>query len=139
MATEYITEKPTHKIMDIVLKIDDEYYNFEFQTGKLKERDLRRFHLYHAILADKYQTEKIRLIVIYTEKIKENISCKTKHSFFNPILFSLKNFNGDIILNNIKTKIENNEKVPIKMQSILRFYLYTKLKETKKNYYTKYV
>lgn len=111
LENEKISAKPVHKIMDKVVKIGDEYHNIEFQTGKIKPKDLTRFFLYHVTLLNEHQTENIQTTIIYTEKIKEKQKCKTKQSIFQPKIFSLKEFNADKILNNIKRKIKNNQKI----------------------------
>lgn len=133
ISTEYIAEKPKHRMMDIVLKIDDEYYDIEFQTGRIRKNDLRRFLLYHSMIVDDYQTENVNTIIIYTEKIKENTHYKTKNTTFKPTLYSLKNFDGDKILNNIKNKIKNKEEIPLKEAIHLAFIPLYQIKQQQKD------
>lgn len=136
MATENILIKPVHRIMDIVYKLDDEYHNFEFQSGKLKEKDLRRFNLYHSMLIDEYQTEKLKTTIIYTEKIDKKTIDKIEKSCFDLNIISLKEFNGDKILNNIEHKIKNNKRITQKDECNLAFLpLYQTKKDPKELLY----
>lgn len=98
-----------------------------------EKNDLRRFLLYHSMIVDDYQTENVNTIIIYTEKIKENTHYKTKNTTFKPTLYSLKNFDGDKILNNIKNKIKNKEEIPLKEAIHLAFIPLYQIKQQQKD------
>ncbi len=118
---EIIVKPELHRIMDIIYKLEDGYHNFEFQTGKLKTKDLIRFNLYQSMIMDKYKTENVKTTIIYTEKINKKTLNKIKQSRYDMNIISLKDHNGDKILNNIKSKIKNNKKITQKDECNLAY------------------
>lgn len=107
-----------------IYKLGDEYQMIQWQLKKLTKDDLRKFCMKHLILADDFQTDKIYSFIIYSEEIEEDIIYKTGQCCFKPEVFSLKQLDGDKILNDIKIKIENNEELNENIidLSLLSFY-----------------
>lgn len=111
MPTELIFPVPLHKFMDFAFMVGDEYYNVEFQAGKINRKDYRRFSIYHTLLSDKYNVDNVSSIIICTEEIDKKTFYKTNSISFKPILISLKDYDGDKFLNSIRDKIENNKEI----------------------------
>lgn len=104
---EIINTAPIRKYVDVLfLDGNDEINIVEFQTGGIKTKDLKRFMVYNALIAEKHN-EKVNVIIVYTEKVK-TVCYKNGTLIFKPIVYSLKDFDGDKILKRIRYKIENN-------------------------------
>ena len=86
---------------------------FEFQSTKIYLDDKRRFNIYTAIKdRNRYGNKPIYLIVFSTVEKTQVIDYKINPaSSFKILVISLKDKNGTEILNNIESKIKNNQEI----------------------------
>jgi hypothetical protein len=98
-------------IADLIIELDDMILIIEFQSTIVDINDKDRFLAYFAMVNFKKKTKKqIKLAVISTveksKKITHTIDETVKFTFE---IYSFTDEDGDIILNNIETKIKNDE------------------------------
>lgn len=98
---------------DMILELDHLIVLTEFQSTIVKTPDEKRYRLYTALVDyAKRNNKPIILIVISTaEKTKINEYKINKDCVFTIPIVSLKDFDGDKIINNIENKIKNNQKI----------------------------
>lgn len=95
---------------------DDEYLHFEFQTTKKKD-DISRFLYYDASLYYKNK-KKINTLVVYSSDIKDVITDLNCGSIkYNIKSFYMNNLDGDLKIDYLREKIENNS--PLSKQDIM--------------------
>lgn len=112
LPTNYINEYYDRIRLDFTfLSKEDIIYNLEFESKKLTWLDYIRFCNYIIALYKKYQKRVILYIIL-------GRNAKTSKSFIPPFIknkiirhVSLININGDEILNMIKNKYKNNERL----------------------------
>lgn len=101
------------RLMDYVWKDGDgNYVHFEFESGFLRDSDLRRFSEYVVLLSNKTKKE-VNTFIVSSREI-ENKDYFVYHGSkmcYKPTVFSFKNYNGEQKFNNIKYKITNNVKL----------------------------
>ena len=86
---------------------DDKYLHFEFQTTKKKD-DISRFLYYDSSLYYKSK-KKITTIVVYSSEINDVVTKLDCGSIKYDIKsFYMSSFDGDVKLQNIKDKVDNN-------------------------------
>lgn len=111
--TELIELDPKIYKTDMILELDHLIVLTEFQSTIVKTIDEKRYRLYTALVDyAKRNNKPIILIVISTaEKTKINEYKINKDCVFTIPIVSLKDFDGDKIINNIENKIKNNQKI----------------------------
>ena len=111
--TELIELDPKIYKTDMILELDHLIVLTEFQSTIVKTPDEKRYRLYTALVDYANRNNKpIILIVISTaEKTKINEYKINKDCVFTIPIVSLKDFDGDKIINNIENKIKNNQKI----------------------------
>lgn len=111
--TELIELDPKIYKTDMILELDHLIVLTEFQSTIVKTPDEKRYRLYTALVNyAKRNNKPIILIVISTaEKTKINEYKINKDCVFTIPIVSLKDFDGDKIINNIENKIKNNQKI----------------------------
>ena len=98
---------------DMILELDHLIVLTEFQSTIVKTIDEKRYRLYTALVDyAKRNNKPLILIVISTaEKTKIKQYKINKDCVFTIPIVSLKDFDGDKIINNIENKIKNNQKI----------------------------
>lgn len=111
--TELIELDPKIYKTDRILELDHLIVLTEFQSTIVKTPDEKRYRLYTALVDyAKRNNKPIMLIVISTaEKTKIKQYKINKDCVFTIPIVSLKDFDGDKIINNIENKIKNNQKI----------------------------
>lgn len=111
--TELVELDPKIYKTDMILELDHLIVLTEFQSTIVKTPDEKRYRLYTALVDyAKRNNKPIILIVISTaEKTKINEYKINKDCVFTIPIVSLKDFDGDKIINNIENKIKNNQKI----------------------------
>lgn len=111
--TELVELDPKIYKTDMILELDHLIVLTEFQSTIVKTPDERRYRLYTALVDyAKRNNKPIMLIVISTaEKTKIKQYKINKDCVFTIPIVSLKDFDGDKIINNIENKIKNNQKI----------------------------
>lgn len=111
--TELIELDPKIYKTDMILELDHLIVLTEFQSTIIKTIDEKRYRLYTALVDyAKRNNKPLILIVISTaEKTKIKQYKINKDCVFTIPIVSLKDFDGDKIINNIENKIKNNQKI----------------------------
>lgn len=111
--TELIELDPKIYKTDMILELDHLIVLTEFQSTIVKTIDEKRHRLYTALVDyAKRNNKPLILIVISTaEKTKIKQYKINKDCVFTIPIVSLKDFDGDKIINNIENKIKNNQKI----------------------------
>ncbi len=115
---------------DLVFELTDKITIFEFQSTYIDIHDKKRFRFYTALYD--YLTNKsnkpIELHVLSTVE-KDGVKCYkiNKDASFPIYIHSLKNYDGNIFLNNMKEKIENNESFKEKELLLLSLLCFTNI------------
>lgn len=111
--TELVELDPKIYKTDMILELDHLIVLTEFQSTIVKTIDEKRYRLYTALVDyAKRNNKPLILIVISTaEKTKIKEYKINKDCVFTIPIVSLKDFDGDKIINNIKNKIKNNQKI----------------------------
>ena len=111
--TELVELDPKIYKTDMILELDHLIVLTEFQSTIVKTPDEKRYRLYTALVDyAKRNNKPLILIVISTaEKTKIKQYKINKDCVFTIPIVSLKDFDGDKIINNIKNKIKNNQKI----------------------------
>lgn len=111
--TELVELDPKIYKTDMILELDHLIVLTEFQSTIVKTIDEKRYRLYTALVDyAKRNNKPIILIVISTaEKTKIKQYKINKNCVFTIPIVSLKDFDGDKIINNIENKIKNNQKI----------------------------
>lgn len=111
--TELIELDPKIYKTDMILELDHLIVLTEFQSTIVKTIDEKRYRLYTALVDyAKRNNKPLILIVISTaEKTKIKQYKINKDCVFTILIVSLKDFDGDKIINNIENKIKNNQKI----------------------------
>lgn len=113
--TELIIPTFRHRFMDGVLELDDGVLiNIEFQTGDLTEKFLLRCAQY-AVNLRVISRKFVETSIISTGNRNKSklIAFISKFFLFKPNIFFYSEYDGLEILNNIKDKIENKEKLTL--------------------------
>lgn len=111
--TELVELDPKIYKTDMILELDHLIVLTEFQSTIVKTIDEKRYRLYTALVDyAKRNNKPLILIVISTaEKTKIKEYKINKDCVFTIPIVSLKDFDGDKIINNIENKIKNNQKI----------------------------
>ena len=111
--TELIELDPKIYKTDMILELDHLIVLTEFQSTIVKTIDEKRYRLYTALVDyAKRNNKPLILIVISTaEKTKIKQYKINKDCVFTIPIVSLKDFEGDKIINNIENKIKTNQKI----------------------------
>lgn len=111
--TELVELDPKIYKTDMILELDHLIVLTEFQSTIVKTIDEKRYRLYTALVNyAKRNNKPLILIVISTaEKTKIKEYKINKDCVFTIPIVSLKDFDGDKIINNIENKIKNNQKI----------------------------
>ena len=111
--TELIELDPKIYKTDMILELDHLIVLTEFQSTIVKTPDEKRYRLYTALVDyAKRNNKPLILIVISTaEKTKIKQYKINKDCVFTIPIVSLKDLDGDKIINNIENKIKNNQKI----------------------------
>lgn len=111
--TELVELDPKIYKTDMILELDYLIVLTEFQSTIVKTIDEKRYMLYTALVDyAKRNNKPLILIVISTaEKTKIKEYKINKDCVFTIPIVSLKDFDGDKIINNIENKIKNNQKI----------------------------
>jgi hypothetical protein len=112
--TEYGIVDPKMYKPDMVFELEDKIIILEFQSSYVDMSDKRRFRLYSALFdqiknKSKKDIEVHVLSTVETEKTK--FYKVNQDSIFTIYIHSLKNYDGDEFLNNMNTKISNNQQL----------------------------
>ncbi len=102
---------PTMLIADIIIELDDMILIIEFQNTLVDTDDKNRFLAYFSMVNYKKKTKKeVKLAVISTAEESKKILHIIEGSVeFQFEIYSLMEEDGDNIINNIETKLKNNE------------------------------
>ena len=111
--TELIELDPKVYKTDMIMELDNLIVLTEFQATIVKTMDEKRYRLYTALVDyAKRNNKPLLLIVISTaEKTKIKRYKINKDCVFTIPILSLKDFDGDEIINVMENKIKNNEKI----------------------------
>ncbi|WP_299523660.1 hypothetical protein [uncultured Methanobrevibacter sp.] len=111
--TELIELDPKIYKSDMIMELDNIIIITEFQSTIVKEFDEKRYRLYTAIVDYAKKNKKPILLIVFStaEKTKIKKYNLNKDCVFTIPIISLKDFNGDEIINNIEYKIRNNIKI----------------------------
>ena len=111
--TELVELDPKIYKTDMILELDHLIVLTEFQSTIVKTPDEKLYRLYTALVDyAKRNNKPLILIVISTaEKTKIKQYKINKDCVFTIPIVSLKDFDGDKIINNIENKIKNNQKI----------------------------
>lgn len=111
--TELVELDPKIYKTNMILELDHLIVLTEFQSTIVKTIDEKRYRLYTALVDyAKRNNKPLILIVISTaEKTKIKEYKINKDCVFTIPIVSLKDFDGDKIINNIENKIKNNQKI----------------------------
>lgn len=111
--TELIELDPKIYKTDMILELDHLIVLTEFQSTIVKTPDEKRYRLYTALVDYAKRNNKpiILIVIITAEKTKINEYKINKDCVFTIPIVSLKDFDGDKIINNIENKIKNNQKI----------------------------
>ena len=111
--TELVELDPKIYKTDMILELDHLIVLTEFQSTIVKTIDEKRYRLYTALVDyAKRNNKPLILIVISTaEKTKIKQYKINKDCVFTIPIVSIKDFDGDKIINNIENKIKNNQKI----------------------------
>ena len=111
--TELIELDPTVYKSDMIMELDNIIVITEFQSTVVKKFDEKRYRLYTAIVDYAKQNNKPILLIVFStaEKTKIKQYKLNKDCVFTIPIISLKDFDGDEIINNIENKIKNNTKI----------------------------
>lgn len=111
--TELVELDPKIYKTDMILELDHLIVLTEFQSTIVKTIDEKRYRLYTALVDyAKRNNKPLILIVISTaEKTKIKEYKINKDCVFTIPIVSLKDFDGDKIINNIENKIKNDQKI----------------------------
>ena len=110
--TEYCKVEPKIYRPDLVFELKDKVISLEFQSTKVKLEDERRFQLYATLIDSEIikSTKPIESHILSTaENEKTKIYKINPDSKFPIYIHSLKTYDGDEFLNNMKIKIKNEE------------------------------
>lgn len=111
--TELIELDPAIYKSDMIMELDSIIVMTEFQSTVVKKFDEKRYRLYTAIVDYAKQNNKPILLIVFStaEKTKIKQYKLNKDCVFTIPIISLKDFDGDEIINNIENKIKNNTKI----------------------------
>ena len=111
--TELIELDPAVYKSDMIMELDSIIVMTEFQSTVVKKFDEKRYRLYTAIVDYAKQNNKPILLIVFStaEKTKIKQYKLNKDCVFTIPIISLKDFDGDEIINNIENKIKNNQKI----------------------------
>lgn len=107
--TELIELDPAIYKSDMIMELDSIIVMTEFQSTVVKKFDEKRYRLYTAIVDYAKQNNKPILLIVFStaEKTKIKQYKLNKDCVFTIPIISLKDFDGDEIINNIEKKIKN--------------------------------
>ena len=109
--TELIELDPKIYKTDMILELDHLIVLTEFQSTIVKTIDEKRYRLYTALVDYAKRNNKILIVISTAEKTKIKQYKINKDCVFTIPIVSLKDFDGDKIINNIENKIKNNQKI----------------------------
>lgn len=111
--TELIELDPAVYKSDMIMELDSIIVITEFQSTVVKKFDEKRYRPYTAIVDYAKQNNKPILLIVFStaEKTKIKQYKLNKDCVFTIPIISLKDFDGDEIINNIENKIKNNTKI----------------------------
>ena len=111
--TELIELDPKIYKTDMILELDHLIVLTEFQSTIVKTIDEKRYRLYTALVdyAKRNNKPPILIVISTAEKTKIKQYKINKDCVFTIPIVSLKDFDGDKIINNIENKIKNNQKI----------------------------
>ena len=97
----------------MIMELDNVIVLTEFQSTPMRTQDDRRCRLYTALVdyARKNNKPIILLVISTAEKTKIRRYKLNDECVFTIPVISLKDFDGDEVINNIINKLENNEKI----------------------------
>ena len=97
----------------MIMELDNVIVLTEFQSTPMRIKDDRRCRLYTALVDYARNNNKPILILVLStaEETKIREYKLNEHCIFRIPVISLKDFDGDEIINNIIHKLENNEKI----------------------------
>lgn len=104
--TELIELDPAVYKSDMIMELDSIIVMTEFQSTVVKKFDEKRYRLYTAIVDYAKQNNKPILLIVFStaEKTKIKQYKLNKDCVFTIPIISLKDFDGDEIINNIENK-----------------------------------
>jgi len=111
--TELVELDPKIYKTDMILELDHLIVLTEFQSTIVKTIDEKRYRLYTALVdyAKRNNKPPILIVISTAEKTKIKQYKINKDCVFTIPIISLKDFDGDKIINNIENKIKNNQKI----------------------------
>ena len=108
-ATEMVKVEMRHLYEDFTFVMQNgKWYHFEFESDKLKPKDLRRFREYEATTSAVYGVEVITCVISSCKIQKIYVEMKTGISHYRVQMISLKNFQADEIFGKVKKKSGSN-------------------------------
>ena len=111
--TELVELDPKIYKTDMILELDHLIVLTEFQSTIVKTPDEKRYRLYTALVDYAKRNNKPNMLIVIStaEKTKIKQYKINKDCVFTIPIVSLKDFDGDKIINNIENKIKNNQKI----------------------------
>ena len=102
---------PTTYKPDLILELDDEIWIIEFQSTKVEDNFSRRAHSYVAITDQHKDNDKeVNLAVLSTDEDSKIVVYRyNKLNSFRYEVIGLNNLSSSEIINNVETKLKNNE------------------------------
>lgn len=127
LTTESSVIDPKMYKPDLIIELKDRIIIFEFQSSRVDTRDKRRFRFYTALF-DHVKIKSKKPIKVHVLSTVEKDGTKwynvSSEARFPIYIHSLKNIDGDKLLNRMNVKIGNNQKLTTKdllMISLLCF------------------
>lgn len=102
---------PTTYKPDLILELDEEIWIIEFQSTKVGDDFSRRAHSYVAITDQHKESDKeVNLAVLSTDEDSKIVVYRyNKLNSFKYDVIGLNNLSSSEIINNVETKLKNNE------------------------------
>ena len=113
--TEIQNIVPGELVLDFVMKTETGFIDFEFESTKITDDDIRRFLVYATLLHREVKCPVNTYIICSANVDVSEINYKfSDRSYFRPVIISLKGFDVEKIINNIEDKILNNQKLSLR-------------------------
>ena len=121
---------------DLIMELEDRIIIFEFQSTRVNTKDKRRFRFYSALF-DHIKIKSKKPIEVHVLSTVEKEQTKwynvNSEACFPIYIHSLKNIDGDKLLNRMNTKIGTNQKLTTKDLLMISLLCFMKSENTVEN------
>ena len=121
---------------DLIMELEDRIIIFEFQSTRVNTKDKRRFRFYSALF-DHIKIKSKKPIEVHVLSTVEKEQTKwynvNSEACFPIYIHSLKNIDGDELLNRMNTKIGTNQKLTTKDLLMISLLCFMKSENTVEN------